>query len=127
MFIADDPSSTGGGTTLSLTPWSSRAAPIVMNVLENQITTIVGKGTRFEFVVRDSASRRRTLSELQSICGAVVAGHVSEVVFERKNQETYLVGYVRLGDRTIKSSSGGLMARLLGRKMTIDYESYWEE
>jgi len=108
FFVEDDPSSTGGGTTLSLTPWSSEAAPIVMNCIESEITLIVGQDSRFEFLVRNDSDRQRALEDVRHICTAVISGRFSEIIWYAGEEIARVDGRVCVGDRILKPSSRSL-------------------
>ena len=127
FFVQDDPSSTGGGTTVSLTPWSRDAAPIVINCIESEITLIIGSGSRFEFVVREDSDRQRALREIQGICASVISGHFSEVNWYSGEDVVRVDGRVWSGGTTLETSSRRA-TRLFSRKESkvVNYAPYCE-
>lgn len=127
FFVQDDPSSTGGGTIFSLTPWSPEAAPIVINCIESGITLIVGKDSVFEFLVRDDSERQRALDDVQRICASVISGRFSEVIWYAGDEIVRVDGRVCVGDQVLKPSSRSLR-RLFSKKekRVVNYAPYCE-
>ena len=126
FFVEEDPSATGGGTTFSLTPWSPEAAPIVINCIESEITLIVGKESRFEFLVRDRSKRSTALGEVQRICEAVISGNFSEVMWSTGDEIVRVDGRVCVDGQTLKTSSRhvtGLFSKK--NKAVVQYAPYW--
>lgn len=103
--VEDDESSGGSGTTFSMTPWAPNAAPIVINCIESEITLIVGKDSRFEFLIRDASERRHALERLRDICEAVIAGRFSEIVWSKGGEVIRVDGQIDVGPRSIRTSS----------------------
>ena len=127
FFVQDDPSSTGGGTTFSFTPWAPEAAPIVINCIESEITLIVEKDSRFEFLVRDDSERQRALDDVQQICASVISGRFSEVHWYAGDEVVRVDGRVCVDDQVLKTSSRSLR-RLFSRKQkrAVHYTPYCE-
>jgi hypothetical protein len=125
FFVQDEPPSVGGGTTFSLTPWSTEAAPIVINCIESGITLIIGKDSRFEFLVRNDSERQRALDDVQHICASVISGRFSEVHWYAGDEVVRVDGRVCVGGQVLKTSSRS-MRRLFSRKekRVVDYAPY---
>lgn len=125
FFVEDDPTATGGGTTFSLTPWSSEAAPIVVNCIETEITLIAGRDSRFEFPVRSLSDRRVVLEEVQRICEAVLSGAFAETIWSRGGDVVRVDGEVSVGDQTMKTSSRYRMSPFSKKeKIVVEYGPY---
>ena len=125
FFVEDDPSATGGGVTFSLTPWSSSAAPIVINSIESEVTIIAGKESRFEFPIRNASQRQHALNDVKRICEAVVSGRFAESIWSVGEEVVRVDGRVCTGDEVLKTSSR-FAARLFSKKAKaiVNYAPY---